>query len=78
MASMDHLSICSTSFFFLSFFFCLILFFHQAPLLVHFMVIVHLLLQEKEKPEYAIELKKAESEYERTRQKLVQFFGEYI
>lgn len=31
-------------------------------------------LYEKEKPEYAIELKKAEAEYERTRQKLVQFF----
>jgi hypothetical protein len=35
-------------------------------------------LQEKEKPEYAIELKKAESEYERTRQKLVQYFGKTL
>lgn len=31
--------------------------------------------QEKEKPEYAIELKKAEAEYEKTRQKLIQYFG---
>ncbi|KAK7112145.1 WW domain-binding protein 11-like [Littorina saxatilis] len=31
-------------------------------------------LYEKEKPEYAIDLKKAESEYERTRKQLVQYF----
>lgn len=31
-------------------------------------------LYEKEKPEYAIELKKAEAEYDKTRQKLIQYF----
>lgn len=34
--------------------------------------------QEKERPEYAVELKKANTEYEKTRSQLQLFYGEYF